>query len=116
MARTGFEVAAETRSRARSSIGRQVHQVDLEVGDLLEQSQRVVAGPAADVQDPCRAGRARGGGLGDQLEDERRVDGRRLSDLEAGEPLDVAVEAGADLVDGRRRHPGYRFGDDTRIM
>lgn len=76
----------------------QVDQSHIKIREALQQLERVIARTAADIEGRGGVRVRRGGGLRDQVEDQRRIDGRHLASLKVREPLDVTIKPLADLI------------------
>ena len=93
------------RRRLADALGRslehgpaQIDQRDIQIRQLLEQLERVVAGSASDVEHSARMRSAESRGLGDQCHGERGIDGGGLTGLEVGKSLDVGVEIAGEFL------------------
>jgi hypothetical protein len=75
--------------------------VAFERADFLKNTEREIACAATEIENPVAWTEMRGGGLRDQFQHERRIEGRLLPRLQSAESFDVMIEARADFIDGR---------------
>ena len=77
----------------------QIDQCTLRAGSQLQQLERIVTRPAADIQNPAHRMCGNSSSPGDQFHRQRRVDRRNLSGVQIGEPLHIVLEPLPDLLD-----------------
>jgi hypothetical protein len=99
-----FEGARSVRANSfQSAIEHRTAEINeryVEGRQALEDSDGVVPGAAADIEEAARSRAKPSGALSHQLEGERGIDRRGLAGFQLGEAIDVGVKSGTDLIDG----------------